>query len=198
MVLTWFAPRDLARYTPDRFPAFIRDTDGVHLFGVPVLDGMSVKTGFADDFGDLAGPEAYTWDFDEARLRPVSEAVRNLLPGLHPDPIRYAVYQEGYTADRTAVVDRVPGQERAIVLAGFSGHGFKMAPCSARSPPTWCWSGAPASTSGRWPPAGSPPPRSQGDSAGPAGRAALSASRSDSAASGGLPALTATDSGVTA
>ncbi|MDT0322267.1 N-methyl-L-tryptophan oxidase [Streptomyces millisiae] len=128
IVLTWFAPTDPAPYAPERFPAFIRDTDGTHLFGVPMLDGMSVKTGFADAWGELPGPEAFTRDFDEARLRPVSEAVRRLLPGLHPDPVRYAVYLDAYTRDRTAVVDRLPGTDRAVVLAGFSGHGFKLAP----------------------------------------------------------------------
>ncbi|MDT0441445.1 N-methyl-L-tryptophan oxidase [Streptomyces johnsoniae] len=133
LVLTWFAPAgDPADYAEDRFPAFIRDTEGVHLFGVPVLDGMSVKTGFADVFGDLPDAEAYTRDLDERRLRPVGEAVRRFLPGLHPDPLRYAVYMEGYTPDRTAVVDRLPGTDRALVLAGFSGHGFKMAPAFGR------------------------------------------------------------------
>ncbi|WP_049572512.1 N-methyl-L-tryptophan oxidase [Streptomyces sp. SBT349] len=133
LVLTWFAPRaDAAAYAPERFPAFIRDTDGVHLFGVPMMDGMSVKTGFADVWGDLPGPDAFTRDIDEARLRPLGEAVGRYLPGLHPYPVRHAVYHEGYTADRTAVIDRVPGQDRVVVLAGFSGHGFKMAPAFGR------------------------------------------------------------------
>ncbi|WP_262701711.1 MULTISPECIES: N-methyl-L-tryptophan oxidase [Streptomyces] len=132
LVLTWFAPDDTGRYAPDRFPAFIRDTDGVHLFGVPVMDGMSVKTGFADAWGDIAGPTAFTRDFDESRLRPVTEAVRRFLPGLHPDPIRYSVYLDAYTSDRTAMVGGLPGTDRAVLLAGFSGHGFKMAPVFGR------------------------------------------------------------------
>ncbi|UCM90464.1 N-methyl-L-tryptophan oxidase [Streptomyces marincola] len=133
LVLTWFAPTgDPAEWAPERFPAFIRDTDGVHLFGVPMMDGMSVKTGFADAFGDLSGTDEYTRDLDERRLRPIGEAVRSFLPGLHPDPVRYSVYMDAYTSDRTAVVDRVPGTERALVLAGFSGHGFKLAPAFGR------------------------------------------------------------------
>ncbi|WP_158562910.1 N-methyl-L-tryptophan oxidase [Marinitenerispora sediminis] len=129
IVLTWFAPgrgSTAADYAPDRFPAFIRDTGGVHLFGIPVMDGTWVKTGFADAWGDLPDPGSFTRDVDEDRLRPVAEAVAALLPGLHPDPVRHSVYVEGYTRDRTAMVGRV--HERAVVLAGFSGHGFKMAP----------------------------------------------------------------------
>ena len=43
IALTWFAPNDPSRYAPDVFPAFLRDQDGVHMFGVPTLDSYSVK-----------------------------------------------------------------------------------------------------------------------------------------------------------
>jgi sarcosine oxidase len=128
IVLTWFAATDLDAYRPDRFPAFIRDTDGVHLFGCPVLDGMSVKCGFADVWEPLSGPHDLTRDLPGTALRPLSDAVRRFLPGLHPEPIRHNVYMDGYTPDRTAVVGALPDAPSVVVLAGFSGHGFKMAP----------------------------------------------------------------------
>jgi sarcosine oxidase len=128
IVLTWFAPTDLDPYRPDRFPAFIRDTDGVHLFGCPVLDGMSVKCGFADVWEPLSGPHDLTRDLPDTALRPLSDAVRRFLPGLHPEPIRHNVYMDGYTPDRTAMVGALPDAPSVVVLAGFSGHGFKMAP----------------------------------------------------------------------
>ena len=132
LVLTWFAPDDLGSYLPERFPAFIRDTEGVHLFGCPVLDGMSVKCGFADVWEPLKGPEALTRDLPEPALRPIADAVRRFLPGLHPDPVRYGVYMDGYTADRTALVGALPATPSVIVMAGFSGHGFKLAPAFGR------------------------------------------------------------------
>lgn len=128
IVLTWFAPADLPAYGPDRFPAFIRDTDGVHLFGCPVLDGMSVKCGFADVWEPLSGPRDLTRDLPDAALLRLSDAVRRFLPGLHPEPIRHNVYMDGYTPDRTALVGVLPDAPSVVVLAGFSGHGFKMAP----------------------------------------------------------------------
>ncbi|HLU56735.1 MAG TPA: N-methyl-L-tryptophan oxidase [Pseudonocardia sp.] len=128
IVLTWFAPQDLPAYAPGAFPAFIRDTDGVHLFGCPVLDGMSVKCGFADVWPPLPGPRELTRDLPGSALRPISDAVRRFLPGLHPEPIRHGVYMDGYTPDRTAVVGPLPDAPSVVVLAGFSGHGFKMAP----------------------------------------------------------------------
>ena len=128
VVLTWFVPDDVAAYGPDRFPAFIRDTDGVHLFGCPVMDGVSVKCGPADVWDPFADVQAFTRDLDETALRPVTDAVRRFLPGLHPDPVRHSVYMEGYTTDRTALVGELPDAPGVVVLGGFSGHGFKMAP----------------------------------------------------------------------
>ncbi|ALL74493.1 hypothetical protein AD006_02620 [Pseudonocardia sp. EC080610-09] len=132
VVLTWFAPVRVQDYLPEVFPAFIRDTGGHHLFGCPVMDGVSVKAGVADVWDPLADPRALTRDLPEPALAPVTEAVRRLLPGLHPDPIRHGVYMDGYTADRTALVGPAPGAPNVTVLAGFSGHGFKMAPVFGR------------------------------------------------------------------
>nr|WP_255426275.1 N-methyl-L-tryptophan oxidase [Pseudonocardia sp. C8] len=128
IVLTWFAPADVRDYRPEVFPAFIRDTGDRHLFGCPTMDGVSVKAGVADVWDPLPDPRALTRDLPEPALAPVSDSVRRFLPGLHPDPIRHEVHLDGYTADRTALAGPVPGLPRVTVLAGFSGHGFKMAP----------------------------------------------------------------------
>lgn len=128
IVLTWFAPDDVRAYTPDRFPAFIRDIDGIHVYGSPVMDGVSVKFGVADVWDPIDGARDLTRDLDATALRPVTDAARRCLPGLHPDPIRYGVYMDGYTTDRTPLIGALPGASSVILLSGFSGHGFKMAP----------------------------------------------------------------------
>ncbi|MFP5072366.1 N-methyl-L-tryptophan oxidase [Pseudonocardia nantongensis] len=128
IVLTWFAPIDARAYRPEVFPAFIRDTDGHHLFGCPVMDGVSVKAGVADVWPPLPDARALTRDLPENALAPVTHSVERFLPGLHPSPIRHEVHLDGYTTDRTALVGPVPGTPQVIVLCGFSGHGFKMAP----------------------------------------------------------------------
>ncbi len=128
VVLTWFVPDRLGDFLPDRFPAFIRDTGDAHVYGVPVLDGASVKVAVGDVWGAIPSPRDLTRDLDEQALRPISDAVARLLPGLHPDPMRFGVWMEGYTPDRTALVGALPPSPSVIVLGGFSGHGFKMAP----------------------------------------------------------------------
>jgi sarcosine oxidase len=132
IVLTWFAPRRPADFAPSDFPVFIRDSDGVHLFGVPMMDGASVKVGFADRFGTIEDPDEFVRDIRPERLTELREAVARFLPGLHPNPIRVSVHMDGYTPDRHALVGAVPGARGLWVLGGFSGHGFKMAPVFGR------------------------------------------------------------------
>jgi sarcosine oxidase len=50
------------------------------------------------------------------------------MPGLHPDPIRLSVYMEGYTESSRPLVGPLPGHDNVVLLAGFSGHGFKLSP----------------------------------------------------------------------
>lgn len=50
------------------------------------------------------------------------------MPDLNPDPVRLSVYMEGYTDSEHPLVGHLPGQDDIVVLAGFSGSGFKMSP----------------------------------------------------------------------
>jgi sarcosine oxidase len=127
-VLSWFAPYRPAEFMVSAFPAFIRDTGGLHLFGVPIMDGVSVKAGVADQFGTVDDPDEFVRDVRPDELRVLRDAVAELLPGLRPNPIRVSVHMDGYTADRHALVGALPGQPGVWLLGGFSGHGFKLAP----------------------------------------------------------------------
>jgi sarcosine oxidase len=127
-VLSWFAPYRPAEFEVGRFPAFIRDTDGMHLFGVPIMDGATVKAGFADLFGDIEDPDEFVRDIRPAELGTLRAVVADLLPGLRPNPVRVSVHMDGYTEDRHPLVGPLPGQPGVWLLGGFSGHGFKLAP----------------------------------------------------------------------
>jgi sarcosine oxidase len=53
------------------------------------------------------------------------------MPDLHPDPVRLSVFMEGYTESSRPLVGPLPGgqgNENVVLLAGFSGHGFKLSP----------------------------------------------------------------------
>lgn len=128
LVMTWYPARDVAAYAPDSFPVFIRDSGDAHIFGIPTLDGGSVKVAPHASYGDLADADALDRNVAAAELEPINAAVARLLPGLDPTPVRVSTYMDAYTTDGHAVVGRLPGAGNVWLLGAFSGHGFKMAP----------------------------------------------------------------------
>lgn len=127
LVMTWYPARDVAAYSPDSFPIFIRESGDVHIFGIPTLDGGSVKVAPHASYGDLADAGDLDRNVAAGELEPINSAVARLLPGLDSTPVRVSVYMDAYTTDGHAVVGRMPGADNVWLLGAFSGHGFKMA-----------------------------------------------------------------------
>lgn len=126
LVLTWFAPEIPSRYQPEVFPGFIRDLGDVHLFGVPTVDGALVKAGWADVWGSIDDPAQLTRFWEPRTLAGVGRDVHALMPELSTQPSRHSVHMDAYTPDRRAIIGTAkPG---VVVIAGLSGHGFKLAP----------------------------------------------------------------------
>jgi sarcosine oxidase len=129
LVMTWYHPRGTVRdYQPERFPIFIRDTGDVHIFGIPTLDGGSVKVAPHSSYGEMADADDLDRNVAAADLVPINAAVAELFPGLVPTPVRVAAYMDAYSSDGHAVVGAMPGTDNVWLLGAFSGHGFKMAP----------------------------------------------------------------------
>ncbi|KAB1653401.1 N-methyl-L-tryptophan oxidase [Pseudoclavibacter chungangensis] len=124
--LTWFAPERPADFSPEVFPAFIRDRGPVHIFGVPTLDGSLVKAGYDAKLGDIAAPEDLGRRLPLAERDRIAHDVHELLPGLPESIARHSVHADIYTADKTPVIGRV--SEHVTVGTGYSGHGFKFTP----------------------------------------------------------------------
>ena len=129
--LSWFAARDPEMYTPDRFPIFIRETGGRHFYGAPSVDGVSVKVSGLTTSHAVDDPDRIERRHSREELVAESAVVRDLLPGLHPDPMRTDALTDMYTADGTPVVGRIGRGSRLRIASGFSGRGFKYAPALA-------------------------------------------------------------------
>jgi sarcosine oxidase len=127
VALTWFPARDPAQYTPERFPIFVRESGGVHLFGAPSIDGGTVKVSgmFADD--GVADPSRLERSLSSIELAIAHRSVDRFLPGLVPACVRADTYPDLYTPDKHPIVGYLPGSRRLYVATGFSGRGFKMA-----------------------------------------------------------------------
>lgn len=128
LVMTWYMAEDRAAYRPDRFPIFIRDSGDVHFFGIPTLDGGSVKIAPHASYGQLADADDLDRFVGPAELVPINDIVARFLPGLVPTPIRVSTYMDAYTTDRHPIVGAPPGVDNVWLLGAFSGHGFKMSP----------------------------------------------------------------------
>lgn len=128
LVMTWFAADDPALFTPQRFPVFTRRREDVNIFGLPSVDGYTVKVSLATDYGDVADPDALDLDVPPAELMMITSVVGELLPGLVPEPLRVSAYMDAFTPAHRAVVGPAEDLPNTILMCGFSGHGFKLAP----------------------------------------------------------------------
>lgn len=128
VLLTWFQPHDIAQYQPEVFPAFIRDSLGIHLFGAPTLDNIGVKVSVLDVWGDVPTVAAVPRWFEDEQVQKVTDQVTQLFPGLTPEPSRWSVHVDGFTDDDSAIIGPLASNDRIVVATAGSGHGFKLAP----------------------------------------------------------------------
>lgn len=128
LVSAWYAPTDTDAWFGQERPAFIR-TAPTHCYGLPSPDGVSVKLGLSRTLHRLVDdPNRLDRTVQPSELDIFGELIGRYLPDLHPDPIRLSVFMEGYTESSRPLVGPLPGNENVVLLAGFSGHGFKLSP----------------------------------------------------------------------
>jgi sarcosine oxidase len=109
-------------------PPFVRSTPH-DCFGIPSPDGVSVKLGLSfSRHLPVPDPEQLDRTVRPDELGTFHELIRELMPDLHPDPIRMSAYMEGYTESGNPLVGHLPGEDDVIVMTGFSGSGFKFSP----------------------------------------------------------------------
>jgi sarcosine oxidase len=109
-------------------PAFVRSTPH-DCFGIPSPDGISVKLGLSYAYHlPVPDPERLDRTVHPEELGTFRELIGELMPDLNPDPIRMSAYMEGYTKSGNPLVGHLPGEDDIIVMAGFSGSGFKLSP----------------------------------------------------------------------
>jgi sarcosine oxidase len=125
--LIWFMPRHIEMFTPDRFPGFMRDLDGVHAFGIPTLDGYSVKAtpnmdlGVVDDWDDRGTAltrEQLSWAGVE---------IQKMIPDLIPYASRWSVHGESLAENKMPIIDTI-ADGSIVVATALSGNGFKFSP----------------------------------------------------------------------
>ncbi|MCU1483072.1 MAG: solA [Subtercola sp.] len=123
-ISAWYARRDPALSWE---PTFIR-TGPRHFYAVPSPDGVTVKIGLSVvDHQVINDPDTIDRDIRLEELAPFTEMIETYVPGLLPDAVRVTPYVEGYVEDTRPIIRSQPGGRGITVMAGFSGHGFKLA-----------------------------------------------------------------------
>ncbi|MDB5096298.1 MAG: hypothetical protein JWM80_719 [Cyanobacteria bacterium RYN_339] len=104
-------------------PCFAFARGGEFIYGFPDLKicNYAPSTPLADP---LAKDPAYT----AAELEPVARAVREFLPGVRPEPVRWNICMFTLSPDENFILDRHPAHANVFLFAGDSGHAFKFAP----------------------------------------------------------------------
>ncbi|PAZ10711.1 N-methyl-L-tryptophan oxidase [Streptomyces sp. SA15] len=126
-ISAWFLPNEDHQADAER-PAFIRRGD-IPFYGIPSPDGLAVKLGLSQaHHKPVDDPNKLDRTVAPEELETFTAMVRRYLPGLNPDPVRLAVFMEGYTDSTRPLVGPLPGRDDIILLAGFSGQGFKLSP----------------------------------------------------------------------
>lgn len=124
--LGWYIVADPARYMPDVFPGFIRESAGVHIYGFPTLNNLSIKLGHVGERPVLPSVDDLPVRDTAEHLRVTADTVSGFLDGLLDGPAHHSMHMELFTPDRRPLLGMVG--ERVVLATGFSGHGFKLAP----------------------------------------------------------------------
>ena len=128
-VMAWFeiAKRGDDWLTPERFPVFIRETGGLDVYGLPTLDGTSLKIAIHHG-GEMVDPETIRREVRDGELDPLRSFATTYLRGVTTRVTRTAVCMYTNTPDEDFVIDLHPDDARVVVISACSGHGFKFAP----------------------------------------------------------------------
>ena len=125
--LFWFAADAPERFTTDRFPIFIAESDAGSIYGFPIGDeaGVKVANHSGGDQVDLATVDRTVKPGEEAE---VARWVESYLSGVTSRVVDSAACLYTMTPDTDFIVDHHPNNQRIAIGAGFSGHGFKFTP----------------------------------------------------------------------
>lgn len=125
--LTWFAARNAAEFSPERFPIFIRISGDRSMYGAPSVDGVTVKATLDGRGSPTPGPDSLPRELTAAEILETTETVTEFFPGLVPNIVRSDAFPDLYTSDGHALLGQLREKSRIYGATGFSGAGFKMA-----------------------------------------------------------------------
>ncbi|WP_421083495.1 N-methyl-L-tryptophan oxidase [Rothia nasimurium] len=129
--LGWYLVDKPKHYSPSRFPGFIRESNGSHLYGFPCLDGLTVKVGNVGQRSEVPTPRELPPRASGNALRVPARLVTRYLTEVSDGPARHSMHMDLFSRDHRPIIDRL--SSRITVATAFSGHGFKLTPALGRA-----------------------------------------------------------------
>lgn len=126
----WFTGNDDDTLT--NLPSFLRVAPS-YCYGIPSHDSRSVKLGLGFNNHYATGdadslPRTLKGEALEEQLRKFEWIRDDMLSGLSRRPYRVETYVESYTRSMMEYIRPHPENENVLIMTGFSGHGFRVAP----------------------------------------------------------------------
>ncbi|WP_159014420.1 N-methyl-L-tryptophan oxidase [Acidisoma sp. S159] len=129
LIQPWFLADNPEAFAPARFPIFCRREEDANFSGFPSIDGGMVKTGTNDTYesDSVLDPDHLSRVTPLADLDRVTAQVTTYLNGISGPPARVTNYADAYTTDLHSILGWPRAGLPVYVMAGYSGHGFKLA-----------------------------------------------------------------------
>ena len=122
----WFPTSENAYTLSAGFPCFFFETIDGYYYGFPKLDSNGIKVARHSGGKRTSHLNSLGDDVDRTDLQKVQTFNRNHLAKLQNDPLMKAGCFYTMTADENFVIDKHPENDRIVIIAGLSGHGFKF------------------------------------------------------------------------
>jgi sarcosine oxidase len=127
-VLGWFAPREPALFSKDRFPAFLQQTTEGIFYGFPDDGTGRVKVAKHHHADETVDPDRCDRVVSAADVAMIRSYLAAHLPAANGPLVAATTCLYTMTTDGDFIIDRLPDNQRVIVASPCSGHGFKFAP----------------------------------------------------------------------
>ncbi|MCH8004422.1 MAG: N-methyl-L-tryptophan oxidase [Nanoarchaeota archaeon] len=122
--LVYFKPKNIQNFTKDKFPLFGYLDKGFYGFPIHGIDAVKVSNHLP---GKVVDPDEDDRKVSEDFIESCKSFFRKFIPDLaDTEVVKTKVCFYSMTSDEDFIIDKL--NDRVIIGAGFSGHGFKFAP----------------------------------------------------------------------
>jgi glycine/D-amino acid oxidase-like deaminating enzyme len=116
------------RFAPPSQPVWADFNNGEIVYGLPDLEGQGFKLAF-DTHGPRIDPDTQDRRLSLETVEGARTYLARRFPALADAPLVHSrVCQYENTSNGDLLIDRIPGHDRAWLVGGGSGHGFKHGP----------------------------------------------------------------------